>query len=138
MPSLRILITAGLAACLMACASTDDLPAETDDGLTRVPGSRVDAAYMAPGADLGVYEVLYIREVEVSFVANWLRDTNRDRRALSAQVSQEDADRIKAAVADSFQEVFTKRLGLGVPLWGRRDSLAKVAVKDEVERPQPR
>jgi hypothetical protein len=96
---------------LVACAGTgDNLPAQTDDGLTRVDTKRVDAAYMAPGADLGQYEVLYIREVEVSFVANWLRDTNRSRGSISSQLTQADADNIKRAVADSFQSVFTERL----------------------------
>lgn len=107
----KTLVAAGLIGGLAACASTgDDLPAQTDDGLNRVEGTRVDAAYLAPGADLGQYEVLYIREVEVSFVANWLRDTNRDNRSVSAQLTQADADKIKVAIADAFQSVFTKQL----------------------------
>ena len=111
MPIKEVLLIASLVGGLAACASTgDDMPAETDDGLSRVSGARVDAAYVAPGADFGEYEVLYIREVKVSFTANWLRDINRDRRSLSTRVSQEDADRIKVALAESFEAVFTKQL----------------------------
>ena len=107
----KIIAAALLASGLVACAGTgDDLPAETEEGLQRVSGSRVDAAYMAPGADLGQYEVLYISEVRVSFVKNWLEDQNRERRSTSNRLSQEDADRIKAAVAEDFRKIFTENL----------------------------
>ena len=98
---------------LGACTTSSDLPATTDDGLQRVEGARVDAAYMAPDADFSIYQRVNIARVEVSLQKNWLRDQNADRRNVSHKVTQEDADRIKAAIATSFREIFTEELKKG-------------------------
>ena len=46
----------------------------------------------------------------MSFRRNWLRDQNQTRIQSSRRVSQQDANRIRAAVADSFKLIFTEEL----------------------------
>lgn len=94
---------------LGACTTTDQ-PATTADGLQLVEDSKVDTAYIAPGADFGQYNRVNIANVEVSFQKNWLRDQNRDRRSTTQRITQQDADQIKAAIAASFQAIFTEEL----------------------------
>lgn len=105
--AIGLLFTAFL---LITACSTTEAPPATDDGLQRVEDAKVDMAYKAPGADFSQYNRVSIDEVEVSFRKNWLRDQNADRRSLSHRISQEDADRIKAALADSFRRIFTEEL----------------------------
>lgn len=98
-----------------ACATStkEELPAVTEDGLVLVKGTRADAVYKLPDVDFTRYERFYIADVEVAFRENWLEDQNRDRRSVSRRISQEDADRIKAAVAEAFKRVFTEELEKG-------------------------
>ena len=110
--SLRMAGLLGAAALVAAC-STTDLPEVSADGLELVHGTRVDAVYRVPEADLGQYSRIDIAEVKVSFRANWLRDQTQSTRSLSHRVSQEDADQIKAAIADSFERIFTEELEKG-------------------------
>lgn len=117
----RISSLAGPAALLAvlalvgACASTEkaEMPKVSDDGLTLVEDTEVGAAYRQPGADFTQYNRLAIRDVEVSFRKDWMRDQNRDRAALSHRITQKDADRVKQKVADEFQRVFTEELEKG-------------------------
>ncbi len=110
------LITAlGATALLVACAGNqkDDLPDVDKQGLQRVENSQAYAAYRNPDADFSQFNRVTIAEVEVAFRKNWLRDQNRDRMATSRRVTQEDADKIKAAVADEFNRIFTEELEKG-------------------------
>lgn len=96
---------------LTGCAGTaEDLPAVSEEGLQRVETSRVDAVYVDPDADFSEFRRFSIADVDVSFRRNWLRDQNRTRSQLTRRVSQQDADRIKAVVADSFRKIFTQEL----------------------------
>lgn len=95
---------------LGACTTSSDKPATTDDGLQLVKDSKVDTAYMAPGADFSEYNRVNIANVDVSFQKDWLRDQNRDARSVSQRITQEDADRIKANLAASFRKIFTEEL----------------------------
>lgn len=98
-----------------ACATSqkEALPEVDKDGLELVKSSRHSAAYVDPDADFSEYKRVTIAEVEVAFKKNWLRDQNQDRAALSHRVSQEDADKIKAALADEFTRIFTEELEKG-------------------------
>ncbi len=107
---LRAAVIASAALLLSACATTE-LPAVSDDGLELVDGTRVDAVYRAPDADFSHFNRLYIADVKVSFRSNWLRDQNQG--SLSHRVTQQDADNIKAAIADSFRRIFTEELEKG-------------------------
>jgi hypothetical protein len=110
------LIPALLASALLAgCASTqqEDLPQVDQYGLQLVENTRVQAVYRDPDADFSQFNRVAIAEVEVAFRKNWLRDQNRDRVSVSQRLSQEDADRIKAAVAKEFRRIFTEELQKG-------------------------
>ena len=106
----RVMVVFGAGWLLVAC-STTDLPPVSADGLELVEGTPVDAVYRDPDADFGHFNRVHISEVTVSFRANWLRDHSRG--SLSHRVTQEDADRIKSAIADSFQRIFTEELEKG-------------------------
>jgi hypothetical protein len=98
-----------------ACATTEkeQLPEVTEDGLVRVEGGRVAAVYRDPGADLSGFNRVYIADVQVAFRKDWLRDQNRDSTSVNRRLTQEDADRIKAAVAQEFTRIFTAELERG-------------------------
>ncbi len=100
---------------LSACASTtppavEELPAVTEDGLTRVPSNAVDVAYRKEGASLASYTAVYIEECKVSFRKNWMRDQNLDRLGTENTVRQSDVDRIASEMSVAFKEQFTKVL----------------------------
>ena len=106
-----------LAAALLigACGTSTkkELPAVSDDGLVLVEGTQADAVYKLPDADFGQYELVYIANVEVAFRKDWLEDQNRDRVSVSRRITQEDADKIKQAVAEEFTKIFTEELQKG-------------------------
>jgi hypothetical protein len=109
----RLISTALLGVLVMAtgCAgSGDELPAVSEEGMNRVQSKRVDALYVNPDANFSEFKRFAIAEVDVSFRRNWLKDQNQTRRQLNRRVSQEDADRIRAAVAGSFRTIFTDEL----------------------------
>ena len=96
----QILLTGVAAVVLLAgCSSTGDLPEVNEEGMNRVEAKRVDAAYVNPDADFSEFNRFAIAEVDVAFRRNWLRD--QERRTSSHRVTQEDADRIKSAIAES-------------------------------------
>lgn len=90
----------------------DEVPETTHDGLELVEGTKLDAVYRLPGADFSVYNRVAILECAVAFRKNWQRDQNRDRRG-STRISQDDMDRIKAALSEEFSKVFTEELEKG-------------------------
>ena len=88
-------------------AAESELPEISHDGLHLIADSEVAAAWVRPGADLGVYRRLMIEEVEVAFRQNWERDQNRGS---VHRVRSRDVERIKQAMADLFHEVFVDEL----------------------------
>jgi hypothetical protein len=110
------LVTAlGATALLGACASTqkEELPQVDKEGLQLVEGSKAAAAYKDPNADFSQFKRVSIAEVEVAFRKNWLRDQNQERMSASRRVSQDDANKIKTAVAEEFTRIFTEELQKG-------------------------
>jgi hypothetical protein len=95
------------------CASTpnEDLPKVTDEGLHLVKGTKSSALYALPDADLAQYDRFSIAEVRVAFRDDWLKDQNSTRRV--HRVSQKDADEIKNAVAEKFEEILAEELRKG-------------------------
>ena len=81
---------------------------ETHDGLVPVEGAKVAAAFIDPKADFSVFARVRILEPQVAFRDNWQRDQNRGTRM--RRVSNSDMERIKADVAELFNEVFTEVL----------------------------
>ena len=101
----------GILTLTTGCASTSDkLPPVSEEGLKRVENTRVDALYVDPHADFSEFKRFAIADVDVSFRRNWLRDQNQTRTQPGHRVSQQDANKIRAAVADSFKLIFTEEL----------------------------
>jgi len=78
--------TLKLAALLVAlvasdCATTQRGPAEWD-GLVRQPGTRLDAVFIRPDAEISAYRNILLKPAEVRFARNW--DPNRGAAARSA------------------------------------------------------
>jgi hypothetical protein len=98
--SILALVAAGL-------AFAKDIP-ENWDGLVRVKSKRMDAAYVAPGADFRAYSKVMLDPTYVAFRKNWLRDINDTSPGVSRDVTEEDAKKILEKAKSGFTEVFTK------------------------------
>jgi len=105
-----------LTSCLVApvaLAKSDSLPEVTEEGLHRVPDSKLAVVYAEPGADLSSYDSVKIVDVYVAFKKNWERDHNRSASSLSTRVKPQDMERIKASLAEQFHDVFSEVLTEG-------------------------
>ena len=93
----------------VACAA--DKAPETWDGLVEVKSKRLDAAFLAPGADFRQYTKLMVDPTQTAFHKDWIKNMN-DRRDISRMVdseqSQEMLEAAKTNFAEVFHEVFTK------------------------------
>ena len=83
------------------------LPAVNDEGMELVKDSDLATVYADPGADLSIYNRIWLQDATVAFKKNWQRDQNRSNRF---KVRTEDMDRIQEDVATLFREVFTEEL----------------------------
>jgi hypothetical protein len=95
-----------------AVAKEDDLPDVTEDGLHRVPDSRMAVVYADPEADLSGYQKVQLLDVYVAFKKNWERD-QRSTSISSMRVTSSDVEKIKQRLADEFRTVFTESLEEG-------------------------
>ena len=91
-----------------ALAQSATPPAEWD-GLVRVRNSRVDAAYLLPGADFREFTEIMIDEPEVAIDQRWLRDFNRGTRGASGRLTDSDVQRGIEAIRTGFSDAFTRR-----------------------------
>lgn len=87
---------------IVAQAPAADIPDTTFDGLVRVKGSKVDVAYVKPGADFSVYKRVMIDLIDVRFKKGWERDHN--------EVNRRDQARIKEGLTKMFHDVFRKEI----------------------------
>jgi hypothetical protein len=81
-------------------------PAPPWDGLIEVKSSKMEVAYLLPGADFRPYTKVKLDTPEVAFRKNWMRDVNEDR--FGNRVTQEDADKILATVGSNTTDIFTE------------------------------
>lgn len=88
----------------------DDYPEVTTDGLPRVPDTKVAAAYMKPGADLGEYDKIALLEAYVAFRKDWQRDYNREAMRAGGRISDDEMKEIRDALAEEFARIFTEEL----------------------------
>ena len=88
-------------------SAKEDFPEVTEDGLRKVADSELNLVYVAEGVDFSVYNRVWLVDAGVSFEKNWQRDQNR---SYSHKVSAKDMERIKAELAELFNEVFTEKL----------------------------
>ena len=72
-----------------------------------VKDSELAIVYADPGADLSIYNRVWLQDATVSFKKNWLRDQNRGS---AIRVRNSDMKRIEEDVASLFREVFTEEL----------------------------
>jgi hypothetical protein len=84
-----------------------DLPAVNDEGMELVKNSGLATVYADPGADLGIYNRIWLQDATVAFKKNWQREQNRGHHF---KVKTKDMERIQEDVATLFREVFTKEL----------------------------
>ena len=84
-----------------------NLPAVNDEGMELVKDSELATVYADPGADLSIYNRIWLQDATVAFKKNWQRDQNRSNRL---KVQTKDMERIQEDVATLFREVFTKEL----------------------------
>lgn len=110
------LFVIGLAAFLLsftgsALAKKSDLPEVTEDGLHRVPDSKMAIVYAEPSADLSMYTRVQLMDAYVAFKKNWRRD---QRSSISSiRVSDKDMEKIKNTLAEEFDAVFKETLEEG-------------------------
>jgi hypothetical protein len=83
------------------------LPAVNDEGMELVKDSDLATVYADPGADLSIYNRIWLQDATVAFKKNWQRDQNRGNHF---KIKTKDMERIQADVATLFREVFTKEL----------------------------
>ena len=96
-----------LALLATGVALAKDVP-DNWDGLVRIKSKRVDAAYVAPGADFRTYSKVMLDPPLVAFRKNWLRDVNDSTAGVSRDVTDEDAKKILERAKSGFTDVFTK------------------------------
>ena len=85
------------------------LPAINDEGMELVKDSNLATVYADPGADLGIYNRIWLEDATVAFKKNWQRDQNRSS-VNRYKVKTKDMERILSDVATLFREIFTKEL----------------------------
>lgn len=88
----------------------DELPQTTADGLNLIDSKNVQALYWRDGATLEEYSKVKILDCFVAFEKNWQRDYNRSSLSPSERVDARDMERIKATLAEEFNDKFTENL----------------------------
>lgn len=86
-------------------------PAVDSEGMELVKDSELATVYADPGADLSIYNSVWLQDAEVSFKKNWQRDQRRSSTRMRVRTS--DMEKIQDDVATLFREVFTKELTEG-------------------------
>jgi len=94
-------------ATISPASAKKSLPAVNDEGMELVKDSDLAVVYADPGADLSIYNRIWLQDATVAFKKNWQREQNRSNRL---KVQTEDMERIQEDVATLFREVFTEEL----------------------------
>jgi hypothetical protein len=103
-------LAASLLALGTSALASDKLP-ESWDGLVEVKSKRLDAAYLAPGADFRAYTRLMVDPTEVAFRKDWMKNMNEERdfgRKVDQEMAKEILDGARTNFADVFTEAFAK------------------------------
>ena len=82
-------------------------PEVDSEGMELVKNSKLATVYADPGADLSIYDRIWLQDATVSFKKNWQRDQNQ---SYPLKVRNSDMVRIQEDVATLFMEVFTREL----------------------------
>jgi hypothetical protein len=106
-------LAAGLVLAMPPALAADQPSPQNWDGLVQVDSKKLDAVFLMPGEDFRPYTKVIIDPAEVAFKKNWMRDINSQRRGVSGQVTQEDAEEIMAAARTNFADVFAEEFRKG-------------------------
>ena len=98
-----VILTGVLALCACSSISTK-VPQVSPEGMTLAKNNRSTVAYKREGINFTDYDKIQISSSTVAFKKDWQRDYNRDQRSLSTRVSDKDVIRIKADVAQLFDQ----------------------------------
>jgi hypothetical protein len=101
-----------LVAALLAsgCAVSSQKPA-SQDGLVLQPSQGLDAVYLRPGVDFRLFNDIVLEPVQVAFDKDW--DPNSTQRDLSRRLSEQDIQKMRDEMAQTFREIFVKELESG-------------------------
>jgi hypothetical protein len=95
---------------LAGCTTTPSGPAEWD-GLVRQPGTRLDAVFLKPDAEIPSYTSFILAPATVQFARNW--DPNRGGRSLSRRLDAGDVVAIKDSLSAMLGDIFREELTAG-------------------------
>ena len=102
-------IAAAALVCLAGTlAQAQSAPASDNEGLVLVKSKMLDKAWLLPGADFRPYRKVLLKEAEVAFQKNWLRDMNSNRASLSAKVTDADAAKIVQEARTGFNQIWAE------------------------------
>lgn len=105
-----VLMTIALSMAIAAPAfAKKSLPAINDEGMELVKDSKMATIYADPGADLSIYNKIWLQDATVAFKKNWQRDQNRNS-ADRFRIQTRDMEKIQHDVATLFREVFAREL----------------------------
>jgi Protein of unknown function (DUF3313) len=91
------------ATTLAGCTQT--APVNEWDGLVRRPGTRIDAVFVKPDADISGFTSVMLDPVQVSFASNW--DPNQGVRNPARRLNASDVEAIQTGLATMFRETFS-------------------------------
>ena len=110
---LKLSVITLVASMAIGCTSTNpnNAPEVSPDGLELKVATRSTTAYKKEGVDFAEYDKVQILPSIVAFKKNWKKDYNRSKGSITGRVRDEDVIRIKADVAQLFDEVFKEEFG---------------------------
>jgi hypothetical protein len=106
----KMAIGATAAALLMLAAPAAPLAQDSWEGLQKVSSSRLDEAYLLPGADFRTYTKVMLDPIQVSFSKHWERDMARSGPTARPRVTAADADRLRAMMSEDFTRILAADL----------------------------
>ncbi|AAZ24611.1 MULTISPECIES: DUF3313 family protein [Colwellia] len=110
---LKLSFIALAASLVIGCNSTNptNAPQVSPEGMELKKSTRSTVAYKKEGVDFSEYDKVQILPSAVAFKKNWKRDYNRDQVSLSTRINDADVIRMKAEMAELFDEVFKEEFG---------------------------
>jgi hypothetical protein len=91
-----------------AMAHAQSTSASDNEGLVLVKSKMLDKAWLLPGADFRPYRKVLLKEAEVAFQKNWLRNINSNRELGATKVTEADAAKIVQEARTGFNQVWAE------------------------------
>lgn len=115
----RLIRLAAAAFFGLAATAASAQPARMDvtpEGLVAVKARKVEGAWLLPGSDFRPYKKVLLKNAEVAFQKNWLRnvnDTGTPKLSSAGRVTEADALRILDAARSGFDKVWAQAFKAG-------------------------